>query len=76
MQAHWKAIAAFSIALLAAFGLAVTGASYAWIYGLMAVAAVFAFAYLVAVARFDGRPSDTDEDQERRAHKPPMRYEH
>ncbi len=67
MQAHWKAVAGFSLAMLTALIIAIAGGSYYWVYGLVAGGAVFAFAYLISVARFDDRPSHADEDHQRRA---------
>ena len=75
MQAHWKAIAGFSVAMLAALILSLAGGSYYWVYGLVLGGAVLAFGYLISVARFDGRPSDADEDHQRRVRRRHVPFE-
>lgn len=67
MQKHWKAIQWFSIVFIFSLILAFVKGWFFLVYGLLLGLAVLGFVYLVAVTRFDGRPSDEDEEKQERA---------
>lgn len=74
MERHWKAIQWFAVAFVALLILAFIKEWFFVVYGLFLAAAVLGFVYAIAVARFDGRPSDEEEEEREhheRAHRHP-----
>lgn len=64
MQRHWKGIQWFSIIVATLIIISFINGWLFLVYGIAAAALLMAFVYLIAVTRFDNRPSDEEEAHE------------
>lgn len=71
MQRHWKAIQWFAIIFATLLIFAFWREWYFLVYGVLLGTAVIGFVYLISVTRFDGRPSDEEEEHQARARRHP-----
>ncbi len=74
MQRHWKGIQWFAILVATLIIISFINGWLFLVYAIAAAAGLTAFIYLIAVTRFDGRPSDEEEEEQERTRRHAARH--